>query len=70
MRIQFDTSNYEFSYGVAPRGRGSWAFAFEGHGPLFSPSMTFGEPKKWVQAEVAKRAPAGYARIVIVEVLT
>ena len=32
MKILFDTSLYEQTYGHTPRGRGSWAFAFEHDG--------------------------------------
>lgn len=27
MATEFDTTEYEFSHGCKPRGRGSWAFA-------------------------------------------
>lgn len=69
MSIIFDPMPYIRSHGRAPRGRGSWAFAFEGREPIFSPSMTLAEAKRWAAAQVRAAAPAGYDRDVVVEVL-
>jgi len=60
-RIEFVTSEYEFSHGRLPRGRGSWAFqlSFEMRGEYaWSPSMTFAEARRWVVAQVRARLAA------------
>lgn len=49
MRIQFVDTLYQFSHGHTPRGRGSWAFAFDRDGGryFFVPgSMTFTDAKR------------------------
>jgi hypothetical protein len=55
----FNTSPFERSHGRSPRGRGSWAFCsnwvlnredYLDH-TVFSPSMTYGEAKKWAKAQ-------------------
>jgi len=57
IHVEFIDTEYRFSHGAAPRGRGSWAFSTERDSPIeqvwFSMSMTFGE---------AKRAAAKYFR--------
>lgn len=79
-KVLFDTSPYENSYMQPPRGRGSWAFAFVRRNAqlddmIWSPSMTYGEAKRWVRdairgtasdaisPELAKRNEATLARI-------
>jgi hypothetical protein len=62
MKLTLNYSFYLATYGRSPRGRGGWAFC-----PseiydrkdyvkfiIWSPSMTFGEAKKWFKTE-AKR---------------
>lgn len=58
MPIEFNTSQYQFSHGRAPRGRGGWAFA-----PTANPrsediywapgSLTYGEAKRHARAHFA-----------------
>lgn len=58
MRVYFDTTPYRASHLREPRGRGSWAFEFEGYRDrdiLWSPSMTYTEAKKWAVEEVKRR---------------
>jgi hypothetical protein len=52
MPAEFDTREYEASHGQKPRGRGSWAFQVEDDIlPVFSPSMTYTEAKRWVRQQ-------------------
>lgn len=54
-RHQFDTTEYEFAHGRAPKGRGSWAFFPEGSdtsdvsNAVFAPAGTFTEARRWVR---------------------
>lgn len=67
MRIEFNTTQYEFSHGKQPRGRGSWAFEFEDSPDAwFAPgSLTIGEAKKAARAEAVRRAgPTGIATVI------
>lgn len=69
MRIEFNDTQYQFSHGRTPRGRGSWAFEIRGlDGIHFSPSMTYGEAKRWMREQAKQVVPAG-AAVVRVEVL-
>lgn len=60
--VTFNDTEYRFSHGRAPRGRGSWAFA-ESRDPggevTFSPSMTFGEACRWVKRLVKDQGGTG-----------
>jgi len=61
MEIEFNTYTFQASHGKAPRGRGSWAFSLDRAGRdhlIFSPSMTYGEAKRWAREEY-KRLAAG-----------
>ena len=69
-RLEVDTFPFELSHGRSPRGRGSWAFCpFHKRNSgdyleftLFSPSMTYGEAKRWLREKVAElrsTAPLG-----------
>lgn len=72
MRINFNTTQYEFSHGRKPRGYGGWAFVVtEGSPePVWAPgSMTFADAKRWVTAHVRSVAPADFP-VVHVEVCT
>lgn len=52
MTATFHTAEYELSHGRKPRGRGSWAFYVDGDElPVFSPSMTYTDAKRWVRAQ-------------------
>lgn len=55
-----ETREYELTYGKTPRGRGSWAFFFDGDEDalkaFFTPgSTTYKEARKLAIAEAAKR---------------
>jgi hypothetical protein len=59
--VEFDSFPFEESHGQTPRGRGSWAFSFKRDPDLqrdevlWSPSMTYGEAKKWARQQVKER---------------
>lgn len=62
--VRVDTSMFQFAHGKMPRGRGSWAFEFVGHGPNATNEMfwaasntSFAEAKK---AAVAAAADKGF----------
>ena len=62
-KLHFNTTDYEFSHGSKPRGRGSWAFFFnrDGHvdSAFWTPgSTTYVEAKKLVAAEARRRGVA------------
>ena len=65
LRTEFDTA----PHGRQPRGYGSWAFAFEGRGPVWAPTSTYADAKAWVKAHIRSVAPADYAGTVVVDVL-
>lgn len=58
MKVQFTTGAYVRSHMKEPKGRGSWAFEFEGcKDAWFTPgSLTLGEAKKAAVAEASRRA--------------
>lgn len=69
MKVEFNDTQYRFSHGRTPRGRGSWAFEINGiDGIQFSPSMTYAEAKRWMIGQARELVPAGVA-VVTVEVL-
>jgi hypothetical protein len=69
IKIEFTTSEFEFSHGRKPKGRGSWAFeAPTWEGPKFYPSSTYAEARKAVIADVRKLAPADASATVFVNV--
>lgn len=68
MTIEFNDSEYRWTYGKQPKGRGYWWFFFEGY--EFSAYGTFSEAKKACIARVRSVAPAGYEGHVIVKVGT
>ena len=51
-----------------PKGRGSWAFEFNGREPVFAPSMTYGDAKKWIKEHIRSEAPADFKGCVVVNV--
>ena len=62
--VEFDITEYVFSTGHAPRGRGSWAFEFEPGKPEWTRieqngvttcSMTYGEAKRWATRQAIAR---------------
>jgi hypothetical protein len=69
IRVSFDTAPFVSSHAREPRGRGSWAFSFEGREPIFSPSMPLAEAKRWAAEQVRAAAPAGFSGTVVVAVL-
>jgi len=58
LKIEFDEAPFIRSHMTTPRGRGSYAFSIEGQAPIFSPSGTYAEAKKWAKAQVLAIAPA------------
>lgn len=59
-KIYFSTREYELSHGAKPRGRGSWAFAFDGEDrmeDLFwtAGALTFTEAKRVAMKEAKAR---------------
>ena len=59
-RFYVDDFDYRASHGKAPKGRGSWAFAFEhprkNSEPWFAPSnLTYADAKKAAAKEAKKR---------------
>ena len=64
--VFFDTAPYRSSHWAEPRGHGQWAFAFKRNPDvgndelLWSPSMTFGQAKKWARQQVKERC-SGHA---------
>lgn len=62
MAIEVVTSDYLLSHGRQPRGRGTWAFSFDGPNVdsidpriLWTPAASYAEAKKLARAEAAKR---------------
>lgn len=65
MKIDFDTTNYEFTHGRKPKGWGMWAFEYRDGLRWSEPvwvtgSMTYAEAKKHFKAIMAARAPKGF----------
>ena len=64
--LTFDTTEYRFSHGKEPRGRGSWAFApyrdLPADHPLlfFTPSMTYAEAKRYAREKATGPMFAGF----------
>lgn len=54
---RFETSTFTRSHMCAPRGFGSWAFAFgtEGAEPWFTHAMTFTEARRAATVEARRR---------------
>lgn len=72
----FDTRAYQATYTHAPRGYGSWAFDYrieshrENAAPIFAPTSSYADAKKWIKAHIRSLAPAGYGGYVTIVVLT
>lgn len=51
MPIEFNTTEYQFSHGKTPSGRGSWAFEIKGK-IVFAPGeTTYTDAKKFARAK-------------------
>lgn len=70
MTIIFDDRAFRLTHGKAPRGYGAWAFCFEGRGPVWAPSSTFADAKRWIKEHIRGEAPANYRGDVFVKVCT
>ncbi len=70
VKTEFSTRLYEFSHGKAPRGYGSWAFSIEGGEPVWAPSSTYADARKWAKAKAAELAPEGFTGSARIEVLS
>lgn len=60
MRVEFNTTTYEFAHGRKPRGDGMWAFFFNGESNAansFWHSGTYAAAKEAAKQEAAKRFP-------------
>lgn len=62
MAIDFDTTQFEFSHGRAPKGYGSWAFGTTRNPDVmdsakcwFTPgAMAYADAKKWAKAKAVQ----------------
>ena len=66
MAVEFNTTDYVFSHGRAPRGVGAWAFSFVRHpemDQMFWVNGSFAEAKRVMRA----RAVAEGHRVVFVQ---
>jgi hypothetical protein len=52
--ITVNTTQFEFSHGKAPKGRGSWAFKLGARAELFWHNGTFTEARKAAKAEARR----------------
>lgn len=68
MHIEFNTREYRFTYGKEPKGRGMWAFFFEGQ--EYWAWGTYTEAKKACVKHIKEIAPKGYKGFVTVKVGT
>lgn len=53
--IEVGTKDYEFTYGRAPGGRGSWAFDIDGEDNLFWYNGLYSEARKAAKKEAVRR---------------
>jgi hypothetical protein len=62
MRVEFNTTQFQFSHGKMPRGVGQWAFEIKGQ-VVFAPgSQSFASAKKWA-TEQAKAAGTSFVKV-------
>ena len=58
-KVEFDTSEFEFSHGRKPRGRGAWAFWFQPNTDNVMDAWwangTYAEARKAAKAEAERR---------------
>lgn len=68
--VYFNTRPWTFSHTRAPRGFGSWAFAFSvgDAGTVFTRAMTFSDAKRWARTEARARAAAAPVLVNAVDV--
>jgi hypothetical protein len=61
----FEDREYVVNHGAKPRGFGTWAFSTkrnpDASSPdmLWSPSLTFGEAKRWAQSQIKAKGATG-----------
>lgn len=71
--IDFTTTEYVFSHGREPRGRGGWAFEIPGAAgkpeEFWAPSGTYQEAKKAVIARVRELHPTHRSLVIDIKVL-
>lgn len=60
--VEVKTSEYEFSYSHAPRGRGSWAFKIQGQPDLHWYNGTYADAKR---DAIRKAREIGAARVTV-----
>jgi hypothetical protein len=69
--FNFDTRDYQWTHGRAPKGFGSWAFEVPGlAGPIWAPRSNYGQAKVWIKAHVRSLAPSDFVGTVFVKVCT
>lgn len=67
MKIEFNTREFIYEHGNAPKGYGSWCFTFEGF-DLWVHGAKYSEAKKKVREHIKQIAPKGYTETVYVNV--
>ena len=77
--FDFDTRAYERTYSQKPRAYGSWAFDYrtdsngnrrENAEPIFAPTSSYADAKKWIQTHIRSLAPDDYKGYITIIVLT
>lgn len=55
VRVEFDTSQFRFSHGKAPRGFGSWAFGLSRNPDVSSDDVVWAHQATFVEAKAEAR---------------
>jgi hypothetical protein len=55
MKVEFRTTEYEFSHSKQPRGYGYWGFGFPGTDDVFWFTGSYGDAKKAARDEARRR---------------
>lgn len=59
LSLQFDSSNYKWTHGKAPRGFGYWAFEYKGETIFVPGEHTLTESKKLFKSMLSERGVTG-----------
>lgn len=70
LTLRFDTTDFEFSHGRTPRGRGGWLFAFVrdfdvATDRLVNANGTFAEAKKELKAKLLAEGMTGHVTVFV-----
>ena len=75
LRVEFQTTQYEFAHGKLPRGRGCWAFvivsSYTGQPhpkvteTLWAPFGTYADAKSFVRRHLSQLGVGGYVAAVV-----